>query len=507
MSPRPPTHFHIAIAGSGFGGLGMAIRLKQEGLEDFVIFERAQEVGGVWRDNSYPGCACDVQSQLYSFSFAPNPGWSRAYSPSAEIHAYLRECADRFAIRPHLRFGHTVLDARWDEARRLWHIETSEGRFTANVFISATGALSDPAIPKLPGLETFQGKVMHSARWDPGYALAGRKVAVIGTGASAIQFVPRIQPEVGKLLLVQRTAPWVISRGDRAISPGAKWVYRNVPGAQRLTRWLLFLFRELMVYGFLHPWLLQFVQRLAVRHLERSIPDPRLRARLTPNYTLGCKRVLISDDYLSSLTQPNVEVVTEAIREVRAHSLVLSDGTEHPVDALLFGTGFQVQDMPIARVIRGRHGLTLKEAWGDTMKAHAGTTVSGFPNLFLLMGPNTGLGHSSVLFMLESQLEHVLGALRYIEGRELAAVEPTPEAQAEFVRHIDTHMRGTVWTQGGCASWYLDATGRNSTLWPGSISSFRRRVEHFEPSEYVAITRHARPLAVSPERQRSLAHG
>jgi len=507
MGARRPPHFHVAIAGSGFGGLGMAIRLKQEGHEDFVIFERAQEVGGVWRDNSYPGCACDVQSHLYSFSFAPNPNWSRAYSPQAEIHAYLRDCADRFHLRPHLRFGHTVLDARWDEARQLWRIDTSEGPFTADVFISATGALSDPAILKLPGLETFQGKVMHSARWDHGYSLAGRKVAVIGTGASAIQFVPRIQPEVGKLLIVQRTAPWILSRGDHPIRQGAKWLYRNVPGAQLLTRWLIFLFRELMVLGFLYPWILQHVQRLALRHLERSVPDPRLRARLTPNYTLGCKRVLISDDYLVSLTRPNVELVTEAIREVRAHSLVLSDGTEHEVDALLFGTGFQVHDMPIAHVIRGRNGLTLKEAWGETMKAHVGTTVSGFPNLFLLMGPNTGLGHSSVLMMVEGQFEHVLGALRYLEGRELAAVEPTPEAQAEFVRQLDARMQGTVWTQGGCASWYLDATGRNSTLWSGSISSFRRRVDHFEPSEYVAITRQDRPLPVSHGQQRRLAHG
>ncbi len=495
MSPRRPPHFHVAIAGSGFGGLGMAIRLKQEGLEDFVILERSQDVGGVWRDNSYPGCACDVQSHLYSFSFAPNPSWSRAYSPQAEIHAYLRDCADRFGIRPHLRFGHTVLDARWDEARQRWCIETSEGSFTANVFISATGALSDPAIPNLPGLETFQGKVMHSARWDHGYALAGRKVAVIGTGASAIQFVPRIQPEVGKLLVLQRTAPWILPRGDHPISQRAQWLHRKVPGARFLTRWLIFLFRELMVLGFLYPWILQRVQRLALRHLERSVPDPLLRARLTPNYTMGCKRVLISDDYLGSLTQPNVELVTEPLREVREHSIVLADGTEHEVDALIFGTGFQVQDMPIARVIRGRHGLILKEAWGDTLKAHVGTTVSGFPNLFLLMGPNTGLGHSSVLLMLEGQLEHVLGALRYLEGRELAAVEPTPEAQAEFVRQLDARMQGTVWTQGGCASWYLDATGRNSTLWPGTISSFRRRVDHFEPSEYVAITRQVRAIA------------
>jgi cation diffusion facilitator CzcD-associated flavoprotein CzcO len=508
LNPRQPPHFHVAIAGSGFGGLGMAIRLKQEGIEDFVILERAQEVGGVWRDNSYPGCACDVQSHLYSFAFAPNPNWSHAYSPQAEIHAYLRDCADKFGIRPHVRFGHTVLDARWDDDLQLWHIQTSEGPFTADVFVSATGALSDPAIPKLPGLEKFQGKVMHSARWDHGYSLAGRKVAVIGTGASAIQFVPRIQPQVGKLVLVQRTPPWILPRGDRAISPWKQWVFRNVPGVQLLTRWLIYVLRELLAFGFLYPWLLrQIAERLALRHLERSIPDPRLRAKLTPSYALGCKRVLLSDDYLPSLNQPNVELVTEPLREVREHSLVLADGTEHEVDAIIFGTGFLVQDMPIAHVVRGRHGLTLSEAWGGTMKAHVGTTVSGFPNLFILMGPNTALGHSSVVLMLESQIEHVLGALRYLEGRELAAVEGTPDAQAEFVRQVDARMSSTVWNQGGCSSWYLDATGRNSALWPGFISSFKRRVERFEPSEYVAITRHPRLSAVVPKRMKRLAHG
>ncbi len=507
MSSRHPPHFHVAIAGSGFGGLGTAIRLKQEGIEDFVVLERAHEVGGVWRDNSYPGCACDVHSHLYSFSFAPNPDWSRSYSPQAEIHAYLRDCADRFGIRPHIRFGHTVHDAHWDDDLQRWHIETSQGLFTADVFVCATGALSDPAIPHLPGLEKFEGKVMHSARWDHDYTLDGRKVAVIGTGASAIQFVPRIQPKVGKLFLLQRTPPWILPRRERAISARMRWVYQKVPGAQRLIRWLIYTLRELLVFGFLHPWLLRLAQRLALRHLERSVPDPLLRARLTPHYTMGCKRILISNDYLASLTRENVEVLTERIREVRERTVVMSDGTEHEVDTLIFGTGFQVQDPPIARHIRGREGLTLAETWGGTMKAHLGTTVSGFPNFFLIQGPNTGLGHSSVLLMIESQIEHVLSALRYIEGRGLAAVEPTPEAQAEFVRQVDSRMSGTVWSQGGCSSWYLDATGRNSTLWPGFISAFKHRVEHFEPSEYVAIVRHVQPASVTHERRGRVAHG
>jgi cation diffusion facilitator CzcD-associated flavoprotein CzcO len=467
----------------------MAIRLKQAGLHDFVIFERAHDVGGVWRDNMYPGCACDVQSHLYSFSFALNPGWTRAFSLQPEIQSYLRDCADRFGIRPHLRLGHTVQDARWDDGLQRWHIQTSQGTYTADVFILATGGLSEPAIPNLPGLERFEGKVMHSARWDHGYDLTGRRVAVIGTGASAIQFVPHIQPKVGKLVLFQRTPPWIIPSRDKPISAWLRWVYWRVPGAQRLARWLLYARRELLVLWFLYPWLNKLPQRIALWHLKRSVPDPVLRAKLTPSYTLGCKRVLVSNTYLVSLTRPNVELVTEPIREVRERSIFTAGGAEHPVDALIFGTGFQVTQMPMARLIHGRDGRSLSETWGGSPKAHLGTSVSGFPNLFILIGPNTGLGHTSVLTMLESQLEHVLGALRYLEGRGLAAVEPTPEAQAGFVEYIDSRMRGTVWARGGCSSWYIDATGRISTLWPGATFTFRRRVAYFEPTEYLAIPR------------------
>ncbi|WP_343073635.1 flavin-containing monooxygenase [Pyxidicoccus fallax] len=507
MLSRPPPHFHVAIVGSGFGGIGMAIRMKQEGFRDFVILERASDVGGVWRDNSYPGCACDVQSHLYSFSFAPNPGWSRSFSPQPEIHAYLRDCADRFGIRPYIRFNHTVREARWDDARQRWRIETSQGTYTADVFIPAVGGLSEPSIPALPGLERFQGKVMHSARWDHGYPLDGKRVAVIGTGASAIQFVPAIQPRVGRLLLFQRTAPWVVQRNDRAIGEGARRLFQRMPGLQRLARGTLYVLRELLALGFMHPWILRLAQRRALRQLEETIPDPVLRAKLTPNYTMGCKRVLVSDDYLPALTKPNVEVHTGGIQEVREHSLVTKDGVEHPVDALIFGTGFQVTAMPFMHHVYGRDGRSLMESWEGTMKAHLGTSVTGFPNLFMLLGPNTGLGHTSVILMMESQIEHVLGALRYLEGRGLAAVEPTPEAQAEFVRQVDTRMATTVWMQGGCVSWYQDATGRVSTLWPGFTFTFRRRVERFEPSEYVAILPHGRRKpAAFPAPSGQMAH-
>ncbi|WP_375760881.1 flavin-containing monooxygenase [Corallococcus exercitus] len=497
MSSRLPQHVRVVIAGAGFAGLGMAIRLKQDGIDDFVILERADDVGGVWRDNVYPGIACDVQSLLYSFSFAPNPGWSRVYSPGWEIQAYLRDCVQRFQLTPFLRFGHAVLRAKWDTARRRWVLETSRGTLTADLFVAAVGALSEPVIPALPGLERFRGKVMHSARWDLGHALAGRDVGVVGTGASAAQFVPAIQPEVGRLVLFQRTPAWVLPRGDKPTSPLRRALYRRVPGARWLLREGLRILREGLSVGFQHPWILRLAQRWALRYLRQVVKEPALRERLTPRYTMGCKRVIISDDYLQSLTLPNVQVVTSPIREVREDAVVTGDGAVHPVDTLIFGTGFQVTDMPLGHHVQGRDGRTLAEVWAGSPRAHLGTTVSGFPNLFLMQGPNTGLGHTSVLLMLEAQLEHVLGALRYLDARGAAAVEPDPDVQDAFVREVDARLSHTVWNQGGCRSWYLDVTGRNAVLWPGTTSAFRRRVGRFEPSEYVTLPR---PLSLLPAR-------
>jgi cation diffusion facilitator CzcD-associated flavoprotein CzcO len=474
----------VAIIGSGFGGLGTAIRLKQRGMDDFVVLERAGDVGGTWRDNTYPGCACDVQSHLYSFSFAPNPAWSRSFSPQPEIQAYLQRCAREFGILPHVRFHHEVQQAAWDEASRRWHIQTSAGPVAAQVIVMATGALSEPVIPDLPGLDRFQGAAWHSARWDHGYDLAGKRVAVIGTGASAIQFVPEIQPLVARMHVFQRTPPWILPRHQRALGPREQAVFRRVPAAQRAARGAIYLLREAFIPAFRHPRAMRLVQKVALRHLRQAIADPELRRKLTPDWTLGCKRVLLSNDYLPALAQPNVEVVTDVIREVRARSIVTADGTERPVDAILFGTGFQPTDPPLARHLRGRGGRTLAEAWAGSPAAHVGTTVAGFPNLFLLMGPNTGLGHTSVVYMIEAQIEHFLGALEHMRRHRIAALEPRPEAQEAFVAAVDRRMTGTVWTSGGCRSWYLDPTGRNSTLWPDFTWRFRRRAARFEPGEY-----------------------
>ena len=487
------THLHIAIVGGGFGGLGAAIRLRQQGIDDFLVFERAGDIGGTWRDNSYPGCACDVPSHLYSFSFAPNPSWSRSFSSQPEIWAYLSECAQRFEILPRLRLGHEVRQASWDDGRQHWRVDTSGGTWTADVLIAATGPLSEPSIPALPGLDSFEGTAFHSARWDHDHDLTGRQVAVVGTGASAIQFVPEIQPRVGRLRIFQRTAPWVLPRRDRALTGAERRLFRTVPATQRLARSSIYWAREGLTAAFLHPRLMRLPQRLALRHLREAVPDPGLRARLTPDYTLGCKRVLLSNDYLPALTRQNVEVVTAGIDEVRPHGIVTDDGVEHPADTIIFGTGFHVSDMPFGDRVRGRDGRTLAQVWQGSPKAYLGVAVAGFPNLFLLLGPNTSLGSTSVVLMIEAQVEYVLRALELMRTAGVATVEPRPEAQRAFLAEVDARMRPTVWSAGGCASWYIDRTGRNSALWPGFTWAYRRRTRRFAPDLHLTAPR--RPAA------------
>ena len=486
-------HVHVAIVGSGFGGLGTAIRLAQAGFHDYLVFERSNDVGGVWRDNTYPGCACDVESHLYSFSFARNPGWTRSFSPAKEILEYLRGCAERFGVLPKIRFDHEITSATWDADALRWRLETAHGVFTADVLVGAVGALSDPAIPALPGLATFSGKAFHSARWNHDHDLTGRRVAVIGTGASAIQFVPQIQPRTAALKIFQRTAPWIVPRGDRALTDRKRALLRRSPAAQWLERARIYAFREVMALAFFDTRASKAMERLARLNLRRSVRDERLRAKLTPSYTMGCKRILLSDDYFPALAKENVDVITDTIAEIRPEGVLTKDGVLHEVDTIIFGTGFQVQKYPFAERIRGKGGLTLATTWKDRMTAHLGTTVVGYPNLFLLQGPNTGLGHTSVITMIESQIEHIINALRHMEARGLASIEPRAEAQRAFVAHVDAKTKGTVWTSGGCKSWYLDANGANSTLWPGFTFTFKRRVERFDPSEYSVVSRRPRP--------------
>jgi cation diffusion facilitator CzcD-associated flavoprotein CzcO len=479
-------HQHdVAIVGSGFSGLAMAVRLREEGIESFVVLERGDDVGGTWRDNSYPGCACDVPSHLYSLSFAPNPGWSSTFSPQGEIHAYLRDVAQRHGVLPHVRFGCELQGAEWDEHQQRWHLETSAGLLSARVLIVAAGPLSEPSVPRLPGIERFTGTTFHSAAWEHDHDLTGKRVAVIGTGASAIQFVPRIQPRVARLHLFQRTAPWVLPRRARRLSRLERAVYRRLPVAQRLMRAGIYWARELYAVPLLRASLAPLTKRLGRSYLRRQVPDPDLRRKLTPSYAPGCKRILISNDYLPSLAKPNVDLVTDGIAEVRERSIVTTDGTEHDVDTIIFGTGFRVTDFPIAHTVRGRGGRLLADVWQGSPRAHRGATVAGFPNMFFLLGPNTGLGHTSVVVMAEAQAGYVMEALRHMRSHVVGALEVRAEAQEAWNAELQRAMRGTVWTAGGCASWYIDSTGKNTTLWPGFTFRFRRLLRRFDAQSYV----------------------
>jgi cation diffusion facilitator CzcD-associated flavoprotein CzcO len=479
-----PQRVDIAIIGAGFSGLGMAARLRERGIDDFVILERNADVGGTWWANTYPGCACDVPSHLYSFSFAPNPDWSRTYSPQPEIRAYLERVAREHDLRRAIRFGTSVTGADWDDDAARWALATSGGPVSARVLIAAPGPLTEPSLPDLPGLDRFAGTVFHSARWDHAHDLGGKRVAVIGTGASAIQLVPEIQPAVAQLHVFQRTPPWVMPHTARPIRTRERMLFRRVPAAQRAIRAGVYAGRELLVPGFTRrPGLLKVAERISRRHLRDQIADPELRARATPDYAIGCKRILPSNRWYPALTQPNVELVTDAIRAVTPGGIVTADGTERAVDTIVFGTGFRVAEVPIGALVRGRGGQVLADAWAGSPRAHLGSTIAGFPNLFLLLGPNTGLGHSSMVYMIESQIAYVADALRVMAERGAAVAEVRPEVQAAYNRELDTRMRRTVWSTG-CSSWYQDATGRNPVLWPDWTWRFRRRTSRFDPAEH-----------------------
>ena len=476
--------FDVAIVGSGFSGLGMAIRLKQEGNEDFVVIERDTDVGGTWHANTYPGCACDVPSHLYSFSFARNPNWTQTYSRQPEIRDYLQRCADEFGIRPHIRLETTLEEAAWDDDEQRWHVTTDRGSFSARVLVSAMGPLTEPKIPDVPGLEDFEGEVMHSARWDHDYDFGGKRVASVGTGASAIQYVPAIQPEVERLHVFQRTAPWIVPHTNRPTTRLERRLYGALPAAQELVRRGIYWGRESLVVGFVkRPRLMRLLERVAKRHIAQAIDDPELRRKVTPDYTIGCKRILPSNRWYPALAQDNVELVTGGLKEIRANSVVGPDGVEREVDAIVFGTGFQVTEMPAAKLVRGRGGRRLSEAWGGSPRAYRGTTAAGFPNLFLLLGPNTGLGHGSMVFMIESQIAYVLDALRTMRKRDAAAVEVRADAVERYNANIDERMEGTVWSTG-CVSWYQDEEGRNGALWPDWTWRFRRELAEFDDAAY-----------------------
>ena len=471
------------VVGAGFSGLCAGVQLREAGFHDFLILEKADRVGGTWRENTYPGAACDVPSHLYSYSFAPNPRWSRAYGEQAEILAYLERCADTFGLRPHLRFNHTVLDARFDEIGGVWHVHTDHGDFTARALMLGNGALHIPQLPNVPGLDRFKGTTFHSARWNHDYDFKGKRVAVIGTGASSIQFVPRIAKEVDKLHVFQRTPPWIVPKRDREIGTRERWALEHVPGAHALRRTALYWSMESRVIGFAYaPSVLAVAEKLVKRFIAKQVPDPALRAKVTPNYRLGCKRVLISNEYYPAIQRPNVELVTDGIAEVTATGVRTVDGVERPVDAIVCGTGFRVSEYLSSIRIVGRGGVELNEAWRTSLRNYLGITVSGFPNLFLLMGPNTGLGHNSMIFMIEAQARYATRALQAMRTGRLAAIDVKPAAEQAFRARLADKMKGTVWMTG-CQSWYQTANGE-VFLWPAATLDYWWRTRTVALSDY-----------------------
>jgi cation diffusion facilitator CzcD-associated flavoprotein CzcO len=477
------THHETIIVGAGFSGLAMAIQLDRDGRDDYIILERSANLGGTWLDNSYPGCACDVPSILYSLTDEQNPRWSRLFAGQQEIWEYMYDVARRHRLLPRLRLEHELQSATWDDERQHWAVQTSQGSFTANVLVGAVGALAEPRIPQLPGLDSFEGTWFHSAQWNHDHDLRGRNVAVVGTGASSIQVVPSIQPEVSRLYLFQRTPPWVMPRKPIQIS--AEWQERfaRSPWLLKLARGAIFSIAEANHVTFSHPRLGGLAQHVARKHIERHVLDAELRAKLTPDYRLGCKRILGSESWYPAITAPNVEVIGSALAGITPTGVIGADGERREVDTIIFATGFHVTDNPVADAVVGRHGTTLAEEWRGSPKAYFGTTVAGFPNYYHLLGPNTGLGHNSVLLMIEAQVKYIAQALDFRRHHGLASIEPRPEAQEAYVAEVDQAMGGSVWTAGGCQSWYLDETGRNSALWPGTVRSFQRRIAHFVPAD------------------------
>jgi len=480
-------HVRVAVVGAGFSGLAAAVRLRQAGYDDLVVLERASEVGGTWRDNSYPGAGCDVMSLLYSFSFAPSATWSRTFGRRDEIFGYLKDVTDRFGLRSRIRFSTELTDATWDPDRSRWSLTTSTGSLTADLLVLATGYLSDPKLLDVPGVDTFGGPVFHTSRWDHEVDLEGKHVAVVGTGASAIQVVPAIADRVASLTLYQRTPAWVHHKPDVEISAAERWRRRHLPGYQRARRAFNQHGREVVAFLMARPARLRrTLQPQVLAHLHEHVPEGPLRDALTPGYTVGCKRLLFSDTYYPTLTRPDVELVPAGV-DALGPGTVTAGGRTRDHDVVVLATGFEAVDRAAAHLVHAG-GTSLSQTWRRSMSAYAGTTVAGFPNLVVMLGPNTALGHSSQTVMLEAQADYLVDTLRYMDAHGIAAVDVRPEAQAAYNRWLDARLSGTVWQDGGCTSWYQDASGRNPSTYPTYTWRFRRHLRRFRPEHHHLVT-------------------
>ncbi len=477
----------VIVIGSGFAGIGMGIRLQQEGIDDFVILERGDTVGGTWRDNTYPGAACDVVSHVYSLSFEPKSDWAGTYGDQEEIQEYLETCTAKHGLHRHLRFDHEVTWVTFDEGEGRWTVATRDGdEFDAPAMVVAVGALKDPAWARIEGIDEFAGPQMHSARWDHDVDLTDARVGVIGTGASAIQFVPQVAPVAARTTVFQRTAPWVVPKGEREFRAIEKLAFRFVPGLRRATRAREYLAMEATYKLFFETdtRLTGLGQRVLREFIRRSVTDPAKRRAVTPDITLGCKRVLKSNDWYPTIDRDDVDLETTSIARVTRSGVELTDGRTIELDVLIHGTGFAIEQPLGSMQVTGRDGADLATQWGTRPTAYLGITIPNFPNAFMLAGPNTGLGHNSMIFMLEQQIEYTLEAIGLLRSRPAGTtIEVTRSAHDEFVAEVDRRHTTAVWASG-CHSWYLNEDGENFTLWPGSTIEYRRRVRHFDVAAY-----------------------
>lgn len=484
--PSHASHFRIAIIGAGFAGLGTAIRLRQRGERNFRIFEKAGGVGGTWWTNRYPGCACDVPSRLYSLSFAANPDWTRQFAPRGEIQTYLERLVREHRLESHIRTGTEIVRAHWDGDSSRWRLtDEFDRQHTAEILVSALGGLSRPAWPDLPGLGDFSGTVVHSQQWPRKLDLDGKRIAVVGTGASAAQLVPEVARRAGQLTVFQRTPAWIIPRRDRPIGPLRRRLFRRFPSLLKAARFTIWARNEMRVPALMRwHWMASGHRWLAHRHRKRQVQDPELQEKLKPGYDIGCKRVILSDDFYPAFNRDNVSLVDRAVERVTETGLVDADGVHHRADVLILATGFRATEPVPEGLVTGRGDRDLARQWRDGPAAYKGTTVHGFPNLFMLLGPNTALGHNSVLLMVESQIRYLLSALDHLDAGT-GPLEVSESAERAWNDWIEQRLSRSVWNAGGCSSWYLHPrSGRNTTIWPGFTFDFRRRLRRFDPEAY-----------------------
>ncbi|MFT3663063.1 MAG: NAD(P)/FAD-dependent oxidoreductase [Gordonia sp. (in: high G+C Gram-positive bacteria)] len=483
----------IAIVGAGFSGLGAAVKAQENSFDDYLVLDRGTDFGGTWRDNTYPGAACDVPSHLYSYSFALNPDWTRSYSHQEEIHRYINAVADSHGIGDKTWFGTEVTRARWDSDADRWIVDVDRDGTAVQVrarhLVGGIGPLCEPNLPDIDGIGAFGGKIIHSARWDHDYDFAGKRVAVIGTGASAIQLVPHLAEAAGHLEVYQRTAPWIIPRTERPYLPAENWAFKHVPGLQNLIRGSIYTANEVVAAGMTYaPKALKPVEALCRANIFKGIRDPELRAKVTPTFAVGCKRILKSNDWYPALDRPNVDLVTTGIDRITAEAIVTADGVEHPVDAIVVATGFHVTDSPVFETIHGADGRSLARVWDEIgMQAYKGTFVHGFPNMTLLIGPSTGLGHTSMVYMIESQLNYLVDYLEKTKAEGIVRTDVRLDVQKKYNADLQDKLKRSVWVTGGCSSWYKDAHGDITTLWPGFTFDFRNATRRFDIAAYDVV--------------------